>query len=658
MENNFLTFDPEVHQPDILKAWKNFIKTGKINDEILPKEIAESWKRSRDAGVDPYDFSKKSYLDDVEYRKQLSEGNKLIELSKPIMESIYNSLEKTRYLVVLYNDRGYHLLRIGKRKDFMRSQEFKIKEGLCFEESEVGTCGFSLVKSTKKPIQIIGCEHYSSLLHYVTGSYAPILTLEDKKLIGVIGVTGAKTLPNDHTLGIAIAAATAIQNLLKLDELRKEQYTLAESLHIAINAIEDPLVVLDSSLYVIEMNNKAKKLFNKKICYNCHIKDFDSIENIKNAIIQFIESKKETSKQLECRIRDKIYLAKLKLLRNSKTSISGVVIQFKSINEIAKIYQDIAGDKPWYSLKNIVAKNKKMIEIKNIIEIAAKSDANVIIEGESGVGKEVVAQCIHNESARKANPFVAINCAAIPQELLESTLFGHEKGSFTGADTTHLGKFELANHGTLLLDEIGEMSFNMQAKILRAIETQNIERVGGRKPISIDVRIIAATNKDLYDLIKRNLFRADLFYRLNVFRICLPPLRERREEIQELLEMFLDEFSRILKIDKPKYSEDYIATLSSYSWPGNIRELKNAVQYSIARLKRNERLDSIHLKGFFPDQNNLNKYCLNEMKNKNLDSIEKEIIDIAIKECGGNKANAARKLGISRATLYRKIKEK
>jgi transcriptional regulator with PAS, ATPase and Fis domain len=122
--------------------------------------------------------------------------------------------------------------------------------------------------------------------------------------------------------------------------------------------------------------------------------------------------------------------------------------------------------------------------------------------------------------------------------------------------------------------------------------------------------------------------------------------------------MFLDEFSRILKIDKPKYSEDYIATLSSYSWPGNIRELKNAVQYSIARLKRNERLDSIHLKGFFPDQNNLNKYCLNEMKNKNLDSIEKEIIDIAIKECGGNKANAARKLGISRATLYRKIKEK
>jgi DNA-binding NtrC family response regulator len=135
-------------------------------------------------------------------------------------------------------------------------------------------------------------------------------------------------------------------------------------------------------------------------------------------------------------------------------------------------------------------------------------------------------------------------------------------------------------------------------------------------------------------------------------------LRERRGEIQELLEMFLEEFSQISKIEKPKYSEDYLATLNSYSWPGNIRELKNAVQYSIARLKRNEKLDSIHLKGFFPDQNHLNRYCLNEIKNKNLESIEKEIINIAIKECGGNKANAARKLGISRATLYRKIEEK
>jgi sigma-54 dependent transcriptional regulator, acetoin dehydrogenase operon transcriptional activator AcoR len=656
MQQDFLSFDPAVNQPALLMAWKKFVATNEIQTDVVPAEIAKSWIRSRQAGVDPFDFSASSYLNPEDYQRRVKKHHFLVEIARPIMESIYSSLEKTRYLVVLYDADGYHLLRVGKRKDIQRSEQFKIREGLCFEERHVGTCGFSLAKHLQRPVQIIGCEHYSSLLHYVTGSYAPILSPEKPMLIGVVGVTGARTPPNDHTQAIVIAAATAIENLLRLDKSRQEQFILTKSLQIAMNAIEDGVIIFNKDMHIIEMNSIAKNIFGLRDFYGMHITELEQIEDIYQAALQCLELRCQAPEEINCLIKDRMYVAGIKLLQKSGQAIQGIVVQLKNVQQIARIFQNIAGEKPRYSLNNIVASSQSMAEIRHVIQIASKTDAHVIIEGESGSGKEVVAQCIHNESSRKNNPFVVINCAAIPHELLESTLFGHEKGAFTGADTTHLGKFEIAQQGTLLLDEIGEMPQAMQAKMLRAIETRKIERVGGKKPLSVDVRIIAATNKDLYHLIRKNQFRADLFYRLNVFRICLPPLRERMDDIPDLVEKFLYEFAPMFKIAKPKVSEEYLLALKAFDWPGNVRELKNAVQYSLARLNEDDELTATHLNGFFPPPSDADGLDCVDLQGQKLNLVEKQVILKTLESFHGNKTTAAQALGISRATLYRKLR--
>ncbi|MCK4820618.1 sigma 54-interacting transcriptional regulator, partial [bacterium] len=459
-----------------------------------------------------------------------------------------------------------------------RATHFKIREGLCFDERNVGTCGFSLVKRLGKPLQITGCEHYSAMLHYVTGAYAPIFEPNTKKLIGVFGVAGAKTLPNPHTLAIVVAATTAIENLIELNQARQDLFVFAKSLQIAINSLEDGVILVDKDRRICEVNSVAIKVLGLEKEHICgkDISELRQFSELEDAITDSLRFKKPDVRETDCRINNKTYLASIKSLRKvPHEGVQGAIVQLKNVSELREIFQKLAGDSPRYTIANMVGSSKQMLEIKNLVNIAAKSDGSVIIEGESGTGKEVIAQAIHNASSRKKRPFEVINCAAIPHELLESTLFGHEKGSFTGASSTHIGKFELGDEGTLFFDEISDMSPAMQAKMLRAIEERKIERVGGKRPFDVDVKIIAATNRNLYDLVRKKLFRADLFYRLNVFLISLPPLRDRKGDIFELVHTFLAEFAPFSQKAITKVSDAYFDILLNYDWPGNIRELRN-----------------------------------------------------------------------------------
>jgi transcriptional regulator with PAS, ATPase and Fis domain len=216
-----------------------------------------------------------------------------------------------------------------------------------------------------------------------------------------------------------------------------------------------------------------------------------------------------------------------------------------------------------------------MIRVLEVAEAVARSEATVLIQGESGTGKELIARFIHASSLRSQQPFVAVNCAALPENLLESELFGHEKGAFTGAQTRKLGKFELAHGGTILLDEISEMDLALQAKLLRVLQEREVDRVGGKDPVTIDVRVLATTNRDLEDTVREGKFRADLFYRLNVIPVTLPPLRERKSDIQLLTEHFMRQY---LGEGAPALPREVLDALMSHRWPGNIRELQNAVQ--------------------------------------------------------------------------------
>ncbi len=308
-----------------------------------------------------------------------------------------------------------------------------------------------------------------------------------------------------------------------------------------------------------------------------------------------------------------------------------------------------------FDRRNLIARSEVMIRLLDTVSQVAPSEATVLITGESGTGKEMIAGAIHYNSTRKDGPFVKINCAAITETLLESELFGHEKGAFTGADRRKEGKFRQSEGGTIFLDEISEMSLSMQVKLLRVLQEREITRVGGEEVIRINVRVIAATNRDLIKNIEAGRFREDLYYRLNVVSLHVPPLRERKEDIplisQHFLKMFAEKNRKIIKGFTPRAMD----RLLKHSWPGNVRELMNAVERGVV-LSRSEYLDESELPLIQREAP-----ATNEPRNGTgelpLDSVEKETILKVLETAGGNKSEAARRLGITRRTLHLKLKK-
>jgi len=303
-----------------------------------------------------------------------------------------------------------------------------------------------------------------------------------------------------------------------------------------------------------------------------------------------------------------------------------------------------------YRFENIIAKSSKMQRVIEVIKVVAKSNATILITGESGTGKELVARAIHSQSHRRNKPFVAVSCSALPESLLESELFGHEKGSFTGAYAQKKGKFEFANGGTLFLDEVGEMSANIQVHLLRVLEEKEFTRVGGNEPIRVDVRVISATNKDLRKAIEKQEFREDLYYRLNVVNIELPPLRERKDDVPLLAEHFLHKFAMENQKEITGFSPEAMELVLDYDWPGNVRELENAIERAVILAK-----DSIITIADLPQENLSPAYSTTPRKN--LKEVERGHIWSVLRETGENYSEAARILGISRMTLYNKAKE-
>jgi two-component system response regulator AtoC len=307
-----------------------------------------------------------------------------------------------------------------------------------------------------------------------------------------------------------------------------------------------------------------------------------------------------------------------------------------------------------YSLKNIIGKSQQMKDVLELVENIADSHSTVLIQGASGTGKEVIARLVHLKSLRRDKAFIAANCAAIPRELLESELFGHEKGAFTGATYTKKGRFELANGGTLFLDEVGEMSLNAQVHLLRVLQEREFRRVGGTELIKIDVRIIASSNTNLEQAVKEGKFREDLFYRLNVITIYLAKLKERKEDIPLLVDHFLTKYGLESGRGKKSMSQDALDLLMKYDWPGNIRELENLIERLVILCK-----DKIIRPEYLPQ--NIKKEQKGELSifipDKKLEEVEKKYILEVLKEANWNKSKSAKILGIERMTLYKKIKK-
>ncbi|MGQ9644800.1 MAG: sigma-54 interaction domain-containing protein, partial [Ignavibacterium sp.] len=309
----------------------------------------------------------------------------------------------------------------------------------------------------------------------------------------------------------------------------------------------------------------------------------------------------------------------------------------------------------FFKYENIVGRNKEIKQIISVLESVSQTDTTVLITGESGTGKELAARAIHLNSSRKTGPFIAVNCSAFVESLIESELFGHEKGAFTGAIKTKIGKFELAQGGTLFLDEIGDLSIAVQSKLLRVFETREFERVGGNKTIKMDARIIAATNKNLIDEIASGRFREDLFYRINVINVHLLPLRERIDDLPLIINHFIESFNKKFKKNIKQFSSSAFDILMEYNWPGNIRELENVIEHCFVICTGDiiqveclpKRLREQKFKGAVPSDSN---------SKKGFKDAERELILSILEKNNHNRTKTAKELNINPSTLWRKMK--
>ncbi len=338
------------------------------------------------------------------------------------------------------------------------------------------------------------------------------------------------------------------------------------------------------------------------------------------------------------------------LLFDITGNLIGIVEVFRDISQLKELKERLTDV---YHFNNIVTKDRRMKEIMAILPSVAQTKSTVLVEGESGTGKELIARAIHNNSQRKDKPFIAVNCAAIPDTLIESELFGHVKGAFTGAYQDRIGRFELANHGTIFLDEIADMSLATQAKLLRVIQDEKFERVGGTKTIAVDVHIIAATNKSLQKEVREGRFREDLYYRISVFPITLPPLRERREDIPLLITHFIEKLNKEMGKTIDNIAPQTMKVLLNYFYPGNIRELRNIIEHAFICSKDNTVLPEHLPRELIREEGRMN---IPTTVTSSLDNVEKEWILRMLEKTGWKYTEAARSLGISRTTLWRKLK--
>lgn len=575
----------------------------------------------------------------------------LIELSKPFIEHLYNIVKGSNFFTILTDENGCILNVIGDEKILEEAFSIKMIPGAYMDEKNIGTNAMSLALTEKKPIQISGEDHYIKAYHKWTCSAAPIMDANNN-LIGVLDLTGYFDSVNLHTLGMVVAAVNAIEKMLEIIEYNKKLVSAKRYIDTMIDSIPAGIMTSDLNGNIKTINKHITDLFGYTEEEMKHKKAYDLFEDWDNVFKAITLKDNYLDEDVFVNSRKNVLQYNLSAypILDIKDNIDGIVYVFKEIKKVRKLANRIMGRHAIYTFDKIIGQNKEFVKTIEFAKQVADSKSTILIMGESGTGKEVFAQSIHNHSNRSNETFVALNCGAIPKNLIESELFGYDEGAFTGAKRNgHPGKFEIADGGTIFLDEIGEMPFDMQTRLLRVIEEGTVGRIGSTKEIVVDVRIIAATNKDLIDEVSRGNFRKDLFYRLNVLPLRLPSLRERRDDIPLLIDYFMNRISMRINKKMLEIPQDYLNAMIEYDWPGNIRELENRIELML----NTGCIDDIHIK-------NKKVIQYDHIKDTdeiefNLENIEKEHIIKTLKIFNSNISNCAKALGLGRNTLYRKI---
>ncbi|MBC7343375.1 MAG: sigma-54-dependent Fis family transcriptional regulator [Clostridia bacterium] len=651
-------YNYDCYRVRLKKAWELFITEGRVLDEVVRPVIATSWQRCAKLGVDPKSRRLGINVPPDDLAHRLARNASLISAARPYLHSLYALVSGSGFIIFITDQDGVILELLGDPDVLPKYKAMNLVVGAMWSEKASGTNAVGTALVTGIPLQIVGPEHYCALIHQNTCSAAPIFDPADQ-LIGVINMTARNSLVHPHTLGMVVAAAQAISNELQIRESVRNLTVTSQILSATMESIPVGVLAIDSCGNITHMNQEAGKILSLdpkatlghpvKRYFNCEPSLLSVLHH--NDTISDMEVALDTPRgPIHCTVSAR------PVFDDRGTGV-GVVATLTQIGRVKKLANQIMGTEARFTFESLIGVSKSLRKCIAIAQTAAQTDSTVLLLGESGTGKELFAQAIHNKS-NKRGPFVAVNCAGIPRTLVESELFGYERGAFTGAERSGKpGKFELANGGTLFLDEVADLPLEVQPVLLRAIEEKAITRIGGKRAISVDVRIIAATNRDLQAQVRKGAFRADLFYRLNVIVVRIPPLRDRKEDIPALIEHFMAEMAKKFQKNVRGITPSALKKLQQYDWPGNVRELEHMVERAVA-LTTHEILDEQDFPDLAADRDiPLTSDPVVSASSTRLREVEKEAILEALRVTNFNVRKASHLLGIGKSTLYRRLKQ-
>jgi transcriptional regulator of acetoin/glycerol metabolism len=617
-----------------LNTWKRFVEEGVLDSARLNRRIIESWYRCKKGKVNPYLNKGMHLLTEEQLHIKKEKHSLLINIASPYIKKMEQAFKDSGMMALLVDPDGYVLSLTGNEKTLSDARRINFVEGVRWTEGEVGTNAIGTALQTKEAVVINGAEHFSVASHLWSCTATPILQ-ENGDLMGVIDVSCPVEYSHPFMLGMVTSIAYAIEKETSKRSYRKEIALIQQASHTAEKHHNHLFIVCNLNQMIVS----ASKPVCEKLPQSIGMSLQELLHNGYQIDIEMpFLSKEDNSIIGSCFFLSEVFTHHQHSMFSS--SVSSTPFVFIGECGTSETFQD--------TLKKV--------------KLVAPTDTTVFISGETGSGKELIAQSIHANSPRKNGPFISLNCGAIPKDLIESELFGYVEGAFTGARRKgYKGKFEQAHKGTIFLDEIGEIPHSMQVALLRVLQERKVTPIGGTKEVALDVRVITATHCDIRELVKEGVFRKDLFYRLNVYPISVPPLRKRKEDIPYLVRYFCQKNHwNIPNLD------DLSARLKDYEWPGNIRELINVLERMlILHQDRQSGQDIL--------SNSIEALTIHhssdasavepkpvevtEKKLKAREKIQRDLMLEALKKTRGNVTAAAKLLEIPRSTFYKRLQK-
>lgn len=619
--------------------WESFLTGQEPKLDNMRQNVHQSWMRCQNYNVNPLQ-KKAPIVMDQEHLHDIYSNTAYYQASLSKINLLSKQIQGTEHVITLSDNKGKIIHLQGENDILQKAEQMNFVIGADWSEKMAGTNAIGTAIAIKKPIQIWAFEHFCAGVHDWICSAAPIIHPVSGEVLGVIDLTGPRELAQAHSLSVVQSYSKLIEIELA-EKWRMQHSLLKETYQNTKRTSPSPCLIVVNELFdVVTGDEKCLNLL--------QIDHWNALWSQKD--MKWIQQKirKNNIQQYEQTLQSVSVKLKISAIFNDKNLI-GYQLIFEPFTHITRTSLRNTVRTEW---NGMTANSKEMKKIISKLKVVANTPVPILITGESGTGKELIATKIHASSQQLDGSFLSINCGAIPKNLIASELFGYEPGTFTGGDPKgKIGLFEKAKNGTVFLDEIGEMPLDLQVHLLRVLQEKEITRLGGGTSIPINVRIIAATNKNLQSLIEKKSFRLDLYYRLNVVELHLPPLRERTEDLPYLIKQLLKELAEEYNKPIPTLDTEATKLLYNYHWPGNIRELRNVLEFSMLFQEDNV-ITAINLPKQFMNisPSSTNELTLLELK-------EKEKLYKLLLEEDGNISAVARRCGIARTTLYRKIKK-